>query len=768
MKPPPATLAILAFAALGMTRVPCALLHAQDENPDGSLPRDAVAAGARRPSSAAPFTVEQNQDWAPYAHSVEIAPGGVFDFSTHVTAHAPAGKYGPVIIMPDGHLAFRDNPARRFRFWGVNLCFTANYPEPDEAERLAERFVRSGYNTVRFHHFDSLLVREGGNSWELDPQKLDRLDRFFAALKKRGIYINIDLFSSRGFSPAEIAAFGFPQNLPSSRIRGYFKSCIPINDAVFESWKKFATNLLTHKNPHTGLTWAGDPALIGICPVNEDSLFRNVLRYPEVRARYETEFEASRGGVRPGGETPEQREAAFARFVYDTHARYDARIFAHLRSLGVGAGAGALVTGANYTLTQGLQHVRNHYDYVDTHAYWAHPEFPQKTWSFPTKFRQDSPVKAPAATPKSPAGPPFRVMPARIPGKPFTVTELNYCRPNQYRASGAVLTPAYAGLQDWDALYTFHYALSREMALGGGVENCFALACDPIGIIGDRVGALLFQRGDIAPAMREILWAARPDEAFTELQKRFPDDFCLVGLVSRIGSLPGQPAAVWSAIDGLDAVVTGAHPAPATPFPAKTYPATKTLLADLQRDGVLPPGSVDPAGRHFTSDTRQIELHAGEGSVKVVTPRGELFYAPKGTSPSGDRVTLENVTADAAISVIAIDDAPLAGTRRILVTHLTDALPEGMQFEKPDRKLLLSWGKGPHLVRRGDATLTLRLPAGDWKAWAVDATGARTREIPLREKGGQLAMTLATVTPEGTQLAYELARHTPPARDSRM
>ncbi|MDR0353423.1 MAG: hypothetical protein LBI02_08780, partial [Opitutaceae bacterium] len=324
------SLAILALALHGLAGVSGARLHAQDENPDGSLPRAPVAAGARPPASSAPFIIKQNHDWAPYAHSVEIAPGGVFDFSARVTAHAPAGKYGPVTIMPGGHLAFRDNPGQRFRFWGVNLCFTANYLEPDEAERLAERFVRSGYNTVRFHHFDSLLVREGGNSWELDPQKLDQLDRFFAALKKRGIYINIDLFSSRRFSPAELTAFGFSRELPSSRIRNHFKSFIPLNDAVFESWKKFATNLLTHKNPHTGLTWAEDPALIGICPVNEDSLFRNVMRYPEVRARYETAFEASRAGVPPDGETPAQREAAFARFVYDAHARSDARIFAHL------------------------------------------------------------------------------------------------------------------------------------------------------------------------------------------------------------------------------------------------------------------------------------------------------------------------------------------------------------------------------------------------------------------------------------------------------
>ncbi|EIQ01359.1 hypothetical protein OpiT1DRAFT_05935 [Opitutaceae bacterium TAV1] len=701
----------------------------------------------KKTATSSHYTITRNTDWAPYAHSVEIAPGGVFDFSRQVAVHAPAGKDGPIMVTPDGHFAFEKQPGRRVRFWGVNLCFTANYLEPDETERLAERLARSGYNTVRLHHYDRMLVREGGNSWDIDPHKLDQLDRLFAALKKHGIYLNIDLFSSRRFSPAEYAAFGFPQNLTASQNRILFKSYIPINDAIFESWKKFAAALLTHKNPYTGLTWAEDPALVGICPVNEDTLFRNVLRNPDVRARYETLFAASRQSSVPANETPPQREAAFTRFVYDTHIHSDARIFAYLRSLGTRA----LLTGANYTLTQGLAWVRDHYDYVDSHSYWSHPQFPQKSWAFPIKFRQDSPIHALALVPN-------RMSPVRIPGKPFTVTEFNYCRPNRYRAEGALLMPAYASLQDWDALYNFQYAMSREQALEGGVENYFAVAADPIGLISDRVGSFLFQRGDIAPANRLITWAARSEEAFAELDKKFPDNFYLLGLVSRIGAKPGTPAEVRAAVPASDAILTGATPAPASPLPPKTWIADASLIDNLKRAGVIARDAVDAKGRRVVSDTRQIELDADDGTLKVVTPRSELFYAPRGAALSGDRVAVENVTADAALSVIALGDEPLATTRRVLVTHLTDALPEGMQFEKPDHKLLLGWGEGPHLVQRGDATLTLRLAPGAWKAWAVDATGARVREIPLQNRDGKFVLNSATVSPEGTQLAFELAR----------
>ncbi|MDR1010721.1 MAG: glycosyl hydrolase family 5 [Opitutaceae bacterium] len=755
-----------------------------------------IGAGRPPPSPSARHILARNPDWAPYGHTIEIEPGGAFDFS-HLL-DAPAGKYGALRATAAGHFEFTGRPGHPVRFWGVNLTFTANYPGKPGADLLAERLARSGYNTVRFHHYDKDLVRPGGDSWELDPRKLDQLDYLFAALKKRGIYINIDLFSARVFSDAELRSFGLqPEGMSDGRRRSGFKVLVPINEAAFESWKKFATNLLTHRNPYTGQTWAGDPALIGICPVNEDTLSRHVSSNAALRAHYEAAFDAARRAATtaapatspsaattspsaatassaaatsspdaspaaataspaaaPRDETPAQRDAAFARFVFEIQARSDARKFAHLRALGVKA----LLTGANHTHSQGLAYVREHYDYVDIHHYWAHPTFPGKAWSFPLGFRQDSPIRALAILPT-------RLMPVRILGKPFTVTEFNFVRPNRHRAEGAILMPAYASLQDWDALYNFQYAMSRKLALEGGIENYFSLASDPIGLIGDRIGAVLFRRGDIAPATRTVAWAVRRDEALTDLKREFPPEFFPVGFVSQIGSLTGEPAGVWKKRPDLSAVVTG--PTASPPLPPRTYLATgpdsdavrgASLAARLQHAGVLPPGSVHAGGKRFTSDTGQIEIDAAAGTLKVVTPRSELFHVPPGARLDGNRVSIENVTAGAAVSIIALDPAPLAATRRILVTHLTDALPEGMEFETPERTLLLSWGRGPHLVRRGDTTLRLRLPDGGWKAWSLAASGRRIREIPLRKNGSEYVLTLSTITPEGTQLAYELER----------
>ena len=689
---------------------------------------------------AQPFTVEPGPDWGPYAHSLDVTPGGVFDFSSLL--HVPAGRHGAIRTTPDGHFEFEGRPGVRERFWGVNLCFSAQFLEKDEADLLAERLARSGYNSVRFHHFDADLVRGGSRSWELDPAALDQLDYLFAAMKARGLYLNIDLYSSRPFSPEEYDHWG----LPPGRGRTAFKSLLPISEGTFESWARFATNLLTHRNPYTGLTWAEDPALIGICPVNENPLFNRIEQDAAIFALYQQAF------TKAGGEGPAtSTNPAFNRFIHETNVRSDRRMFDHLRSLGTKA----LLTGANYTISQGLAYVREHYDYVDCHSYWDHPKFPERSWALPIAFGQGSSVRARAKMPN-------RIMPTRLFGRPFVSTEFNFCRPNQYRYEGAVLMPAYAGLQDWDGLYNFQYAMSRTMAIHSGVENYFAIANDPIGLIADRVGSFLFQRGDIAPAKQALVFAVQPSEAFSALGRLFPGDFSPLGLVSRLGSLTGTPADVLAQANpaqNIVAAITGTLPAGS---PVNSYAMHPDLAAELQHDGVLPSGSVSSDQSRYTSDTGQISLSSDTGAVKVITPRSELFLLPPDGTLSGDRVEVINGGTRGAVSVITLvsddDDLSLAQARRLLITHLTDALPAGMTFAHTDRKRLTSWGQGPHLVARGDADITLRLPDGDWRAWAVDATGARTRELRLERQGDRFRLPLSTVTPEGTQVAYELFR----------
>jgi len=149
-------------------------------------------------------TITAGPEWIPLKLELDIVPGSALDFSILGLQDPPAGKYGRVIARPDGQFAFEKDPATARRFYGVNLCFSGQYLTHEEADRLADRFMRLGYNTVRLHHYEGLLAQGQPNTTTFNADQLDKLDYLVSALVRRGIYITTDLFTSRPVTFREI------------------------------------------------------------------------------------------------------------------------------------------------------------------------------------------------------------------------------------------------------------------------------------------------------------------------------------------------------------------------------------------------------------------------------------------------------------------------------------------------------------------------------------------------------------------------------------
>jgi hypothetical protein len=176
--------------------------------------------------------------------------------------HKPAGQFGPIQAR-DGHFFAGD---RRVRFLGVNFCFGANFPTHEAADQIAARMAKFGINCVRFHHMDTSDSPNGllkADRKTIDPERLERLDYFVAALKKHGIYSNLNLHVGRKYP--DVPEWPGQPN--------YFKGIDNVDPAMIADQKRYAKNLLHHINPYTKTRYADEPAVAIVEINNENALF---------------------------------------------------------------------------------------------------------------------------------------------------------------------------------------------------------------------------------------------------------------------------------------------------------------------------------------------------------------------------------------------------------------------------------------------------------------------------------------------------------------
>ena len=643
------------------------------------------------------LVVAANAEWIPVTFTDDTVAGSPLDFSS--LADAPAGKYGFVRPAPDGTMTFENAPEKRLRIYGVNLCFSANYPEKKFADALAERLVRCGYNGVRFHHQDTDLLNPAtDDTLTFDPEKLDRLDYLFAALKKRGLYLTTDFYTNRELKPGD--------NVPECDFSGrQLKTLMPISRAARENWKEYVRRWMTHRNPYTGLTWAEDPALFCVNIANEDPLSAAWNQSESSRKRYLEHFEAWKKAGNPDN---------FTLFLCELQGRCLDELQTFLKEE---LKMKAMVTSLNFMMNSSLTIMRNRFEVVDVHNYFDHPAFPDIPWQAPYLFRQLS-ATGTAAKPLT------DLMACRIFDKPFLVTELNFCNPNRYRAEYGPLTGAYAALQDWSGIFRFawtHSAWGVERG-ASGPPFMFDITGDPLGRLSDRIVVAMFRRGDVSVAPQKF--AQRFSEADRGVGSRNGNigDFGILGLTGQVG-----------------AVITPRVPEGVTVLDASAFPEVK-----------LPSGPV-------VSSTGELKIDAGSRSFTVSSPRCESITLERGSLEAG-ALSVHDVQGFQTVAAIALDEHPLAASGSILVIHLTNVLPTGMTFEDETMQLIPDFGRLPILVRRLKAEVGIAAGERPFRVTALNGNGKALGEVKGVLADGVFRFTADPGCFPGGVMAYHLTR----------
>ena len=559
--------------------------------------------------------------WVPLKMLKGVRPGGATDFSGWRLQDAPAGKYG-WLKRAGGHFEFEGRPAgERVKFYGVNLVGSCCWPTKEQADEIVLRLVRSGYNTVRLHHFECAGGITSGtgdpNGTTLNPKTLDRMDYLVAKCIEAGIYVTIDLYSYRtvpeNCRDEMVRELGrTPPTMPAFQ---EMKMLIHLTDAGFENWKTYAGNLLNHVNPYTGRAYKDEPGLPLICLVNEGAPARGWL----------------------DGKAKSERDCM------DIEERSLARMIGFVRSLG----AKALLTDMNNgPHPPEKMAVREKWlDYFDNHFYIDHPKWLGTRLHLPFRISNIDIFDYPGGPTVSCKGVGALATPGmsnadraaslRLPTMPYTITEWNFSGPGEFRWQGGLYTAALAVQGKWDGLWRFTYAhgIQNLFDTSKAASASFDVLLDPIQQATERALVSLYLRGD-APDGGDF---AKIDRAAKTMSVDTP---CTQGGFGHAGCA--------FATSGMDVRLAGAHGAVwATSVDGKPLAESSrillTHLTDVQNTGVqwadadhrilLKRGGLPMRARKGTAE---VSLKVASGAWKAYAlgtdgaRRGEVPVAWKG------------------------------------------------------------------------------------------------------------------------------------------
>ena len=406
--------------------------------------------------------------------------------------------------------------------------------------------------------------------------------------------------------------------------------------------------------------------------------------------------------------TAEQRRD-WMRFVFALESTYWTEMRRHIKEdLGYRGIVFATIVSNSPTNTQSAQ------DAIDSHAYWAHPSFPPGLDFDPVQWTVANVSMLADATGGTLGG----LARQRVKGKPHNVTEYQHSSPNTYSSESPLLAAAYGALQDWDSIWFFEYGTSSQEFVSGFFDQ----SAHPGKMANSLIAAMLFRRGDIAPALNELTFAMTPE---TEV------------------ALAASRGGAWSIADGSHLGV----------------PAALSLISRLSLSTSLDAAGLEripaaPASRVYRSDTGELTWDAStsRGLFTASTPRSKVlagFVAAGKRYDLGDGVSLElgatrQQWATAAVSFVEDGHA--------LVVLTGDQENTGMLWKDATRRSVGNqWGRAPVLVEGVTGILTLPASADRVKAWKLDERGQRADALRVSADGASAKVELS-----GGSLWYEV------------
>ncbi|HEY3323199.1 MAG TPA: hypothetical protein VGP72_22285 [Planctomycetota bacterium] len=665
---------------------------------------------AAAPEDVAKFVKELvGPDWFEFKPANDMGPSAI---SVNEWLDKPAGKHGIVTMVGD-HFEFADGT--RVKFWGTNLSYGgACCPKKEDADVTAARFAKYGVNGVRLHKFC-------GPGWEgigdpqdgtkLTPDGLERLDYFCSKMTENGVYYGFSHtfgYIVRPGNRAKLLAYDEIQKNLQGKTYALINYAEDVQDLMIE----MVINLLKHKNPHTGKTYAEDPALSYIELQNEDDIFfyttEGVLqkcptyrkdlmkRFGEwLKAKYTSqeglaaawkdalkkEETIEAGSIAIQGNPwfmgdgglgqvkdrvgPRQRLLDNAAFLHDVQNKFYTRFVKAIRD----AGYKGPLCGSPWQAPAMIPHYYNlRSDYlagwIDRHNYF-------EGGMLGTMLTK-------------PGGGLLSSGLQQVADRPFGVSEWITVYPDLYSAEGPAIYAAYGmGLQGWDASYEFQSGSSRPFSKIAGNFPWGVWEADVPSQIGQfpALARMIF-RGDVKEG--EVISSRRVSlEDLRTGKFSFSDQIEQAGDIKEFGgSCPAKALAAGRC------VVEFADKPTASTFPDMSKYEKDKVITSCNKQLVW-----DYSGKgFFTVDT--------EGTKAVVG-----FAEGKELALGNVKISMQIPYASIFVTA-AEKTAALANAKSALITAVARNCNSGFKYSAIDHRVLEN-GKEPIMLEPVKAKISI-------------------------------------------------------------
>jgi hypothetical protein len=736
---------------------------------DDSL-ADQAAADAGRTGELPRAEFDEASSWAFEPPRDEFPADAALDLRS--LNEPVAGEHGFVSLSKD-RMGFVDGRGEPIRFWSVvDYGFRL---KPEQMRRHARFLAKYGVNMVRVHA-QLCSAKEGAKLESIDEEVLDGIFRWVAAAKAEGIYLTISPY------------WAHVEKVPQSwGIEGYGGKSNPWALLFFDkklqnAYSSWVRELYTRKNPYTNLPLRHDPAVAIAQIQNEDSLLFYTMQSIEephagrLRALFGEFLKKKYGSLEKaqlawGGTGHPQDDYAKGQagliIVWEFTAAAPTPPPAKARRMQDQLEFLALLqrrfyadTGTYLKKTLGLKQLVNAtnwksadpilLDDVERWTYTANDIAAVNRYTGGAHlgemvgwrvdpgqfFTSESVLRKPDTFPGAVK---------QTVGQPFIITESSWVMPTLYQTEGPFLAAAYNSLTGVDSLYWFSHGDETWSELvwpwwkAQGDKNSLkkwdSTVPQQVGMF--PAAALAFRRGLIAkanePAVHEErslsgLWARRMP-IISEAGKYDPN---------RDSGAFAPTSSIKQEVDRL-AFFVG--------------PVQVKYGGDEQKSRVVDLAQYIDAGRkRVRSSTGELEL---DYEVGLCTVKAPAFEGVAGfVKQAGGSFKLGSVRVDidneyAAVSVVSLDELPLARSKKVLVQIGTVMRPTGWRVrpdtEEADGQVLTGFrivdaGSTPWRIENASARITIANP-GLTKATRLDVAGQARRPLPVETVDGSLSFT---------------------------